>query len=125
MAQKTAPAKTLLIVEDNPVVREELSLALRRRGYSVAIAANGRQALEQLRDSAFPDLILLDMLMPVMDGWQFLKELRQLAPRPSVPIIITTGSIVTRDWALDHGAVGFLKKPFSDDELVTEVQRCC
>ena len=64
------------------------------------------------------------MLMPVMDGWQLLRELRQLAPLPPVPIIITTGSIITRQWALDHGAAGFLKKPFDEEDLLTEVGRC-
>jgi len=118
------PLKTVLVIEDNAIAREGLSVVLRRHGYRIAMAADGGEALAYLQ-GARPDLILLDMLMPGVDGWQFLEEMRRLPLLSSVPVIITTGSIITRAWALDHGATGFLKKPFDEEDLLNEIQRCC
>jgi CheY-like chemotaxis protein len=63
----------LLIVEDNDVTREGLATLLRREGFTVELAAHGRQALDYLNTGARPDVILLDMLLPVLDGWHFLE----------------------------------------------------
>jgi CheY-like chemotaxis protein len=66
--------KTVLVVEGNEVMREGLAAVLRRQGYHVEAVADGRQALNHLRGHPAPDLVLLDMLMPVLDGWALLKE---------------------------------------------------
>jgi CheY-like chemotaxis protein len=124
VAPGTTPAKSLLIIEDNALAREGLGLVLQQRGYQVTLTADGRQALAYFEGGARPDLILLDMLMPDVDGWQFLEKLGRLVPFPSIPLIIMTSTIITRDWALDHGAAGFLKKPFSTEELLAEIERC-
>jgi CheY-like chemotaxis protein len=111
---------TILVVEDNDLAREELTLTLRREGYEVVPARDGQEALDYLKAGPSPDLILLDMLMPVLDGWQFLKK----TPQPSTPTIITTSTILTREWATTHGCAGFLHKPFDNDDLLLEVHRC-
>src|SRR4029079_4599115 len=76
-----------------------------------------------LQGTPRPDLILLDMLMPVLDGWRFLERLRATPPQPRVPVIVLTGTILTREWARDNGCQGFLHKPVETDELLAEVRR--
>ncbi len=116
---------TVLVVEDNAIVRKMTSLFLNNAGYESILTANGRQAIDFLRGSSrLPDIILLDMLMPVQDGWHFLEELRLFSKPLNIPIIVTTGTILTYEWALDHGCTGFLRKPYSEQELLDEVQRC-
>ena len=117
-----ASPRTLLVVEDNDAAREGLAVVLRREGYRVLLAEHGEEALRHLQTEAGPDLVLLDMLMPVLDGWHLLARLWQ--NEPLVPIIITTGSIVTREWALEHGCRGFLRKPIEAELLLEEVRRC-
>src|SRR5947199_10854706 len=110
--QTDQPPQKILIVEDQEVTREGLAAILGRAGYAVATAANGHDALTQLASGPPPDLILLDVFMPVMDGWQFLDRLRRQAPPRPVPVVIATAAaILTREWALDHGCKGFLRKP--------------
>lgn len=110
---------TILVVEDNDICREEVTGVLRREGYTVMPLCQGQEALEYLENNPAPDLILLDMLMPVLDGWRFLQRLQI-----PVPVIITTGTILTREWAASHGCVGCLRKPIGREELLDEV-RCC
>lgn len=109
----------ILVVEDNDICREEFTDILSRAGYEVIALCHGQEALDYLESNSTPDLILLDMLMPVLDGWHFLKRLQT-----TVPVIIITGTVLTREWATSHGCVGCLRKPIRTDELLTEV-RCC
>jgi CheY-like chemotaxis protein len=115
--------KTILVVDDNAIAREGLRLTLSRHGYRTAMAADGEQALGYLQN-AQPDLVLLDMLMPGVDGWQFLAERNKQAPLSTIPVIVTTGTILTREWAQAHGCHGFLRKPFEENALLDEVERC-
>ena len=114
--------KTLLIVEDNYIAREGLACVLRREGYEVLLATNGAEALAIL-GSLHPDLILLDMVMPILDGWYVLQQLK-VKNFPRVPIIVVTATGLTREWAKDHGCRGFIPKPIVPDDLLIEVQRC-
>ncbi len=116
--------KSLLVVEDDEPAREALANLLRLEGYAVAEAGNGAEALDYLRTNPPPDLILLDMLLPVLDGWHFLTEVRHVSDVRHVPIIVITSTILTPDWARDHGCAGFLRKPIKPDELLAEVGRC-
>jgi two-component system chemotaxis response regulator CheY len=118
------PQETLLVVEDNDVARKWLGVVLRGEGYRVVPARDGQEALNLLRADSRPDLILLDMLMPVLDGWQFLGRLRQEKPEWPVPIIIMTGTILTREWAEANGCQGFLGKPLKAEPLLEEIRRC-
>jgi CheY-like chemotaxis protein len=95
-----SPGKRLLIVEDNNIAREGLTLLLRREGYEVVQAADGEQALACLRSGPRPDLILLDMLLPVLDGWHFLQQI-QAEHVPAIPIIVVTSTVLSRQWAED------------------------
>ena len=109
-------------MEDNTVAREGLAVVLSGAGYDTVTAVDGRQALELLRTEPAPALILLDMFLPVMDGWHFLQELRRRGHYP--PVIITTGSILTREWARQNGCQGFLHKPIDETALLREIERC-
>jgi two-component system, OmpR family, response regulator len=123
--QAEPPRKKVLVVEDDCVTREWLGATLARAGYGVAAAADGPEALAMLGAGPAPDLILLDVFMPVAAGWQFLGRLRRQAPPQPTPVIVTTAArILTREWALGHGCSGFLRKPFEADELLGEVRRC-
>jgi two-component system response regulator MprA len=118
--------ETLLLVEDNEVVREGLAVALRRAGYAVALAGNGQEALSALRGGVRPDLILLDMLVPVVDGWRFLEQRRREPALAAVPVVIMTGvGVASAEWAAGLGAAGLLRKPVETEELLREVRRCC
>jgi len=112
-------------VEDNEVARQGLAAVLRREGYRVTLAGNGQQALDCLDAGPTPDLILLNMVMPVLDGWHFLERLKGEGRTPPIPIVIATATTsLTREWAKDHGCQGFLRKPIEADGLLEEVRRC-
>jgi two-component system, chemotaxis family, chemotaxis protein CheY len=124
MATEAKAMTTILVVEDDAVTREGLAVLLCREGFAVATAANGQEALDYLRQNPAPDLILLDMLMPVLDGWHFLERVKRTKPAAAVPIVITTATILTRAWANDHGCAGFVRKPLELDALLEEIRRC-
>jgi len=123
MTTTTPAGKRLLLVEDSEDTRDTLAFVLRREGYAVETADNGRAALEQVR-SAPPDLILLDMLLPVVDGWQVLRQVQADQQLAGLPIVIVTGTILTREWAEQSGCAGFVGKPVDHGALLEEVRRC-
>jgi CheY-like chemotaxis protein len=115
--------KSVLIVEDNAATRAGLATLLEEEGWTPLEAENGQEALKRLR-VVHPDLIILDMLMPIMDGWQFLREFRRAMPDFAVPILLTTGiGIVGREWALTHACAGFVPKPIQVEALFAETRR--
>jgi CheY-like chemotaxis protein len=115
-------ARPILIVEDDRATRQVMMTVLRERGYPVACAGNGREALELLRTGPRPALILLDLLMPVMDGWQFLREQRRDPALADVPVIVVSADrSAARDIAAS--AVAYLHKPIEFEELMTRVRR--
>lgn len=111
----------VLIIDDDESIREFVSVALADEGYAVRTATDGAAALEVLRRER-PSVILLDMRMPVMDGWQFSREYRRW-PGPHVPIVVVTAARDAAVRAADIHADGFLAKPFDLDELLTIVGR--
>ena len=115
--------KTVLVVDDDPAIRELLSMALEGDGYRVVCARNGRDALAKVRRDP-PDAILLDIMMPTMDGWCFLKEHRTLSAECRAPVLVMTavgGSCMARQL----GARDFLAKPFDLDILLGKVAALC
>jgi CheY-like chemotaxis protein len=120
----TAPVatKTIIVVEDNAIAREGLAFILRRHGYNVVAFDNGLDALTHVARRGKQDLILLDMVLPILDGWHFLQRLKAL-PVGSTPVVVTTGTILTREWAAQNGCAGFLRKPIDEDELLDELDR--
>jgi CheY-like chemotaxis protein len=121
MAAENQAAKTVLVVEDNAIASAGLAAVLRHHGYRAAVAPNGNIAQYPLAGPP-PDLILLDMLMPEMDGWRFLDWLAGTACR-DVPVVVTTGTNLTAEWAAAHGCAGFLKKPLDVGDLLATVGR--
>ncbi len=113
----------ILIVDDEADSRQFLAMALEYEGYSVSCAANGREALDRLREPPRPDLILLDMLMPVMDGYQFLAELHRRPEVAAIPVVILSGAEQARARAFALGIVDFLKKPLPVEELAQKIRQ--
>jgi DNA-binding response OmpR family regulator len=111
------PAK-ILIVDDQPLFRRALRLALAARGYDISEADSGREALTFLRQQV-PDLILVDWLMPNMDGMGLCRSIRS---ESNVPIIIITSRRDGRNAALAAGANDYVSKPFVVDELLTHIR---
>jgi two-component system KDP operon response regulator KdpE len=111
---------TVLVVDDDPAIRRTLAITLRARGYEVVAAPNGRSAL-QIVDESVPDVILLDLGLPDMDGLTVLRRVRSLSRVPIIVVSARTGSIDKVE-ALDQGADDFVTKPFSIEELVARVR---
>jgi CheY-like chemotaxis protein len=115
--------KSILIVDDDADVREMLSQFFAIEGYRVATAQNGQDALDQLRKGQQTDLILLDLMMPVMDGWQFRVEQQrdpQLAP---IPVVVLSAVYNAREKAALLGAVDYMQKPVEFDKLIETAER--
>ncbi len=115
---------TVLIVDDEPSIRETLGSILGEEGYSPYFAENGHDGYEKARE-LIPDLILLDVTMPRMNGLEVCRKIRgEEPPLKQVPIIIITalGDVGTRFSSIKSGADDFLSKPFDLDELLTKVK---
>ena len=114
-------ATPVLVVEDDDALREVVTTALSDEGYDVHAAPNGQAALDVL-DRAAPGVILLDMRMPVMDGWVFAHVYRQ-RPGPHARIIVCTAAQDVARWAGEIDADAYLSKPFRLDDLLDLVER--
>jgi CheY-like chemotaxis protein len=122
MAGPAPQPRRVLIVEDNEVTRDVMALILESDGYQVSTAANGRTALERLRGGERPGVILLDLMMPVMDGWQFREEQRRDRALADIPVIVCSAAGEgSRTAAL--GAQALLSKPVEADDLLAAVRR--
>ncbi|MFN8559885.1 MAG: response regulator [Dehalococcoidia bacterium] len=106
---------TVLVVDDDPGIRAFISTLLDGEGYRVVVAEDGRHALACVAEQR-PDVILLDLAMPVMNGWEFHNALRGMAL--SIPVIFMSAGYNARSEAEAYGAAGFLSKPFEVDDLL-------
>lgn len=113
----------MLIVEDDADLRDMMAQLLNLEGFNAATVANGREALEYLHDSGRPDVILLDLMMPVMDGWEFRRRQQADPLVSSVPVIVLSALDPSR--AADVNANAFLKKPLDFDRLLALVRSYC
>jgi signal transduction histidine kinase len=118
---KRATDRTLLVVEDDVDIREAIGGLLAGEGFHVVGRSNGREALEWLRVSSKPDLILLDLMMPVMDGWQFRIAQREDPALSSIPVLALSADSTSKAVAIDADA--YLKKPVDYDRLIDTVER--
>ena len=117
------PGQRILIVEDEEAIVEVVSQTLRRHGYETASAANGDDALEKAF-SLRPDLVILDLMLPKMDGWEVCRRLKADRQTASVPVLMLTARREERDVVegLEIGADDYMKKPFSLAELAARVK---
>jgi len=120
MAPRREQGKTILVVDDEPRIIEALSMNLEVEGYQVSGASNGYEALKKVTKE-LPDLVILDVMMPEMDGFETLKRIRGVS---TVPVIILTvrGEEIDKVKGLDLGADDYVTKPFSPKELVSRVK---
>ena len=114
------PDVRVLVVDDEPGIRETVTAMLEIEGYDVAEARDGADALAQV-EARQPDVILLDMRMPVLDGWAFAAELR--ARELAIPIVVMTAARDAARWAGEIAATAFVAKPFGFDDLLQAVER--
>jgi DNA-binding response OmpR family regulator len=112
--------RKILVVDDEPLITESLEYSLKQEGFQVVVAHDGRTALQASRDEK-PDMVVLDIMLPGMDGWEVCRRLRQ---ESTVPIIMLTarGQEIDRVLGLELGADDYLPKPFSFRELLARIR---
>lgn len=115
--------KKILLVEDNEMNRDMLSRRLVRKGYEVGIAVDGRQGVE-MAQSAAPDLILMDMSLPVLDGWEATRQLKNSDATRHIPIIALTAHAMSgdRERALEAGCDDYDTKPIELARLLEKIE---
>ncbi|MCO5100509.1 MAG: response regulator [Burkholderiaceae bacterium] len=114
----------VLIAEDEPHIVESLSFVLSRSGYAVSSVLDGEAAMHRLRTDP-PDLVILDVMLPRLNGFEVLKQIKSDPSLRSIPVIVLTakGQAHDRRMAEEIGVDGFMTKPFSNREIVDEVRR--
>lgn len=115
------PKPSILLVDDETAITDNLAPFLSRSGFNVSVASNGEEAL-QMVGSQCPDLLILDVLMPLLDGREVLRQLRQADNWIPVILLTQVGEAGERAMALEEGADDYLNKPFDPHELVARVR---
>ena len=121
MGKDRSGERLVLVVDDDPDILQTLALCLSTEGYRIVTASNGQEALEALQREQ-PAAILLDLMMPVMDGWQFVAELDRLHLRHA-PLLILSADRAVQGHAVKLKANGHLAKPFDLEELLGKVEQ--
>ncbi len=122
MAQRT---ECVLVVDDDGGIRGVLSEILQDEGHRVESAGNGLEALHKLQGSTKPCVILLDLMMPVMNGWEFMHRRQDDTRLASIPVVVISADAQVGEKAAAIGAVDYLTKPINLDRLLDTVQRYC
>ena len=115
--------KTVMVIEDDPDCLEALSNVLKFGGYGVLEATNGLEALRALESGQAPDLILLDLMLPVMAGAQFLDEQRARPSLAQIPVALLSGERDLSRRAAELAVAGYITKPVGLDDLLSTVRR--
>lgn len=113
---------TILVVEDEKGIQDIIKIALEMEGYEVVTADNGKEGLEMLPNMKTPCLILLDLMMPVMNGWEFVEALSKDMTVATIPVVIVTAY---GERAQKIPSKGILKKPIDLDALLSQVNNWC
>jgi CheY-like chemotaxis protein len=116
---RSVPVREVLVVDDDLSTREALSDLLQDRGYSVTTASDGREALNYLRDASPPGIIILDLMMPVMDGWEFLRHQAHDPTLLDIPVIVVTAMPPRHPLR----AKAVLQKPIQFESLLEMIER--
>jgi len=113
----------ILVVDDEVDISTVLSVTLRRAGFDVRTASDGIEAIEAIRQE-LPDLVILDVMMPVMDGYEVLRAMKADPVTKSIPVIMLTARGLEQDIlkGFDNGAVDYVVKPFSVTELAARIK---
>jgi CheY-like chemotaxis protein len=117
-------AHSILLVEDDDFIRQEISEALEDEGYRVATAAHGKEALAILAEGARPSVVLLDLMMPVMNGWQFRQAQAHHPAYSGIPVVVVTAAGSRADIPPIE-AHGWLAKPLDLERLLETIQPFC
>jgi CheY-like chemotaxis protein len=125
MAAAHPTGKRILVVDDDFATREVLSLLLASDGYRVATACNGADALDRLRGFGRPDLILLDLKMPKMDGCAFCEQRQKDSAWAAIPMIVFSGVADAAEQAAALGALACLQKPVDPIQLLEVIRKHC
>jgi CheY-like chemotaxis protein len=120
-----ARKKEILLVEDDPDISDMMALYLESEGYEVAAAANGQEALNYLEHSGRPSLILLDLMMPVMNGWEFRERQRQTPGLSQIPVVLLSADSKVPEEAARLGVESYLRKPVEFENLLKVIERYC
>jgi two-component system, OmpR family, response regulator MprA len=112
----------ILVVDDERAVRESLRRALELEGYEIELAADGREALERLEGGSQPDALILDVLMPSVDGLEVCRRLRRTGSRLPVLMLTARDAVENRVAGLDAGADDYVTKPFALEELLARIR---
>ena len=117
-------AHTVLVVDDDPLTQRVLQHYLERAGYQMLSANNGRDAIKLARSES-PQLIILDVMMPDMDGWTVLKRIKKIETTKAIPVILLSANadLMAKEESLRSGATYVLVKPISADQLLALIRR--
>jgi DNA-binding response OmpR family regulator len=122
MNPKNSALKRILLIEDEPDILFSLKMFLESEGFEVSAAQNGEEGMRILETQEMPELILLDMKMPVMSGWDFCREFINTFDHKA-PLVVMTAAADAAERAKEAQATGWLGKPFTLDELLTKVNQ--
>jgi len=114
----------VLVVDDSPTETHIISSALEKHGHSISVAINGKDGVEKAT-KLVPDLILMDVVMPELNGFQATRQLSKEPSTANIPVIMVTTKDQKTDkmWAERQGAKGYITKPFAENDLIEEVNR--
>ena len=117
-------AKRVLVAEDEPSIVESLKFLLERAGFVVSVETDGRRALDAAIET-LPDVMVLDVMLPELDGYEVLRQLRADRRSETLPILMLTakGQREDRETALKNGADVFMTKPFANSEIIAAVEK--
>ncbi|MEA5508692.1 response regulator [Crocosphaera sp. UHCC 0190] len=116
--------RAVLLVEDSPVQQEMISGILKKNGWNVVVVGDGVEALESIQQSS-PDLVVLDIVMPKMNGYEVCRRIKSDPKTQNVPVVMCSskGEEFDRYWGMKQGADAYIAKPFEDIELIGTIQQ--
>lgn len=113
----------VLIIDDDRDIRETMALLLEEYGHQVVAVANGKDALRVLQQGPRPDLVVLDLMMPVMTGWELREQMLRDPTLATIPTIVISGDTRAVQRTADLQVIAFLSKPFEPDDLLSQIPR--